>query len=83
LALKALPSGHVTVRVWNIRMPPAEQHITLADHYTMLSTRFRAKAKGEKSPRRKAELEQLADCYGRLAKHPHSFDEPHVVGSMP
>jgi hypothetical protein len=64
-------------------MPPAEQHITLADHYTMLSTRFRAKANGKKSPKPKAELEQLADCYGRLANQPHSFDELHAVGSPP
>ena len=44
--------------------------MTLAEHYSMLAARFRAKANGEKSPTHKAEWEQLADCYDRLAERP-------------
>jgi hypothetical protein len=58
------------VGVWNIRMALAGQDMTLAEHYSMLAARFRAKANGEKSPTHKAEWEQLADCYDRLAERP-------------
>jgi len=49
-------------------MAHAEQHITLAEHYSMLAARFLAKANSEESPPRKNKWEQLADCYRRLAQ---------------
>jgi hypothetical protein len=49
-------------------MSVAKEHLTLAEHYSMLAARFLAKANSEKSAPRKNKWEQLADCYRRLAE---------------
>jgi hypothetical protein len=53
-------------------MPYAEQSITLVEHYMTLAARLRAKALNEKSPSLKAEWQQMADCYVRLAERSQS-----------
>jgi hypothetical protein len=53
-------------------MPHVEQSITLAEHYMTLAARLRAKAVNEKSPSLKAEWQQMADCYVRLAERSQS-----------
>ena len=63
----------------------AEQCMTLAEHYTILAARLRAKANDEKSPTSKAEWEYLAGCYARLAQQSQSFDDAQhlALGSLP
>jgi hypothetical protein len=46
----------------------ADQGPTLAEHFLTLAARFRGKASNEQQASHKAECEQLAYCYARLAK---------------
>jgi len=41
---------------------------TLAEHFLTLAERFRGKASNEQKASHKAECEQLASCYARLAE---------------
>ena len=59
--------------------------MTFAKHYANLAESFRAKALKQKDPTLRAEWEELADCYARLAEQSRSFDEAehlNFIGEM-
>jgi hypothetical protein len=53
-------------------MNPAEQGVTLAEHFRALADNFHHKARGANDPIHKAECERLAGCYVQLAERSNS-----------